>query len=284
MLAEFIGSAFLVLIGCGAWTQSTNQDHPDAVKIALAFGFTYTVVVYCFKSLGDCHISSSVTVALLATRRCSVIKALLYLFCQLFGAILGACFVFGVTSHEQRNMTAHRIGCTVPAENVPESHAFGVEFFATFFLVFVVFACYEKRPPEETSIPEPVAPLLIGITYAAVTLFAVPYSGASMNPSRSFGPALIGGVWTKHWIYWFGPIFGGILGAALHELIFSAKASFERLKSCLLVHKGESSGAANRAAQHGLDGEEHVESGLNPRAENRENEEQQLRLMKPGLV
>ncbi|ESN93758.1 hypothetical protein HELRODRAFT_193953 [Helobdella robusta] len=266
LLAEFVGSMVLVLVGCGAWIHTPNQEHPDSVRIALAFGLTYTALLYVFKSISEGQIVSSVTLALLATRRTSVMRSLLYLVGQLLGAVLGASFVFGVTSFEQRNSTYHRI----------ESHAFGVEFFATFFFVFVFFACYDKKAPEDGGVPESVCPFLIGVTFAAASLFAIPFSGASMNPSRSFGPALIGGVWSKHWVYWFGPILGGVFGGALYDLFFSQKASFERLKSCFLVfHRKETPQQQQQQQQpinhQGGDEEDErrdVEAGLKHHARN----------------
>lgn len=169
LIAEFLGTMFLVLFGCGAWTQSFYGTGPDTVKIAFAFGLTYVAVLYCIRSVSDGYINPAVTIALLATRRASVIRSLLYLLCQVVGAILGAAFVFGITSPELRAKNPSAIGCTVLAEHVAESHGFGVEFFATFFLVFVVFACSEKTRREEVV----TSPVIIGLTYGAMALFAV---------------------------------------------------------------------------------------------------------------
>jgi len=234
LVAEFLGTMFLVLFGCGAWTQAGHESSPDTVKIAFAFGLTYIAVLYCIRNVSDGYINPAVTVALLATRRASVIRSLLYLLCQIIGAILGAAFVFAVTSAELRAEHPSAIGCTVLSAHVAESHGFGVEFFATFFFVFVVFACSEKTRREEVV----TSPVIIGLTYGAMALFAIPYTGGSMNPARSFGPALVSGVWAHHWIYWFGPLLGGVTGGATYDLIFSTKASFKRLRACLLVfHK-----------------------------------------------
>lgn len=169
LVAEFLGAMFLVLFGCGAWTQGDHEDGPDSVRIALAFSLTYVALLYCIRSISDGYLNPAVTVALLATRRSSVVRSLFFLLCQIIGAILGAAFVLGITPSEYRAKHNGSIGCTLLGRNVAESHGFGVEFFATFFFVFVVFACSEKTRREETV----TTPIIIGLTYGAVTLFAV---------------------------------------------------------------------------------------------------------------
>ena len=85
----------------------------------------------------------------------------------------------------------------------------------TFFLVFVVFAtAIDPKGPAH------LAPFAIGLTILVGHLVGVPLTGASMNPARSFGPALAAGEWANHWVYWVGPILGGILAAGLYELVF----------------------------------------------------------------
>lgn len=267
--AEFLGSMFIVLIGCGAFTDTAaTTDKPNswlAVKVALAFGLTYGAVLYCVRNVGDAHLNPSVTVALLATRRSSVIRSLLYLVAQFVGAIVGAALLLAVTSAPLRTGAGRTWpgGCTALADDVTEGHAFGVEFFATFLFVFVVVSCYDKTKLDEqtrTSAP----PVVIGLTYAAVTLFAFPYTGASINTARSFGPALVNAVWTDHWVFWFGPLIGGICGGAIYDVIFSTKSSFQRITACFTVfHKREDTpagiGLKEKDPEHGrVDGDEPV--------------------------
>jgi len=227
-----MGTMFLVLIGCGAWADLDEKAHLFAVKVALAFGLTLAAILYCMRSLGDAHLNPAVSLAMLVTKRTSVVKLALFVLCQMFGAIMGAAFVKAFSVGNVHNGT----GCTTPMENVSDGQGFGVEFFATFFYVFIVFACYDKAKAGE----EIVTPFVIGLTYTAVILFAIPYTGGSANTARSFGPALVNNKWRGHWIYWFGPLFGGIAGGGIYDLIFSTKASFKRLHSCLFVfHRRE---------------------------------------------
>jgi len=262
LIAEFLGTLFLVLIGCGSWADTDKVAHLFAVRVALAFGLTLAAIIYCMRSLGEPHLNPAVSLAMMVTRRISVISLGLFVLCQFLGAILGAAFVKAITVSNVHNGT----GCTVPVEDVSDGQGFGAEFFATFFYVFVVFACYDKAKAGE----EIVTPFVIGLTYTAVILFALPYSGGSANTARSFGPALVNNIWRGHWIYWFGPLLGGLAGGGVYDLIFSTKASFNRIKACLMVfhHRDDpqaSGGAASpgegtKDAERAEDGEE-VEEG-----------------------
>jgi glycerol uptake facilitator-like aquaporin len=106
-------------------------------------------------------------------------------------------------------------GATVPAVHFSAAKALWMEVFLTFFLVFVIFGvAVDKRGPNY------VAGLLIGLTVALDIILGAPYTGASMNPARSFGPALIGSVWKSHWVYWVGPLLGGALAGQIYHMFF----------------------------------------------------------------
>ena len=166
--------------------------------MSLAFGLMYTAAVYSARTVSDAHINPAVTVAMLTTRRISFARGALYLVAQLAGSVVGATVarVFGepaVTSPEgdfpaaaaadDDVAVARRAapaGCTVPGRHVTESQAFGVEFLASFYLVFVVFACYDKSSTSDgdgskvkVKVKEREHPFVIGLTYTGVLLFAV---------------------------------------------------------------------------------------------------------------
>jgi hypothetical protein len=164
------------------------------------------------------------------TRRASFIRSLLYLVAQFLGGIVGAALLLAVTARQGRTG-----GCTRPADGVTEGQAFGVEFFATFLFVFVTVSCYDRTKNDVDRSGPAVAPLVVGLTYAGVTLFALPYTGGSINTARSFGPAIVNGIWAHHWVYWFGPIIGGVCGGAVYDVIFSTKSSFKRITACFTV-------------------------------------------------
>jgi aquaporin-4 len=269
IITEFIGTFFLVLLGCGSYTVS-YPEHPLTVKVALAFGLAYAAILYCVRNVGDAHLNPSITIAMLITRRSSPISGLIYIVAQMLGALIGAGLVYALTASAYRQGGTRGGGgvgdqpvggihlppeywwpggCTVPSEHTTEGQAFAVEMFATFFFVFVVFAAYDKTKAERLT---PAAPFIVGLTYSAAILFSMPYSGGSMNTARSFGPAIVNRVWTAHWIYWFGPLLGAIIGGAFYDMVFSTKSSFSRIRTCLLVfhrHDDDPEVAAAAAAE-----------------------------------
>ena len=165
VFSEFLGTMLYVLVGCGAWTQTDYVEHPLTVRVALAFGLTYAIIIFCVRNVTDAHLNPSITVAMLVTRRMCLLRGLLYIVAQFLGAILGAALLYGLTADDYQS----KLGCTVPGLKVSDAQGFGVELFATFMLVFVVFAAYEKTKREEAI----VAPFIIGLALVAVSLFAV---------------------------------------------------------------------------------------------------------------
>lgn len=238
IIAELLGSLFVVFVGCAAFTV-TYDEHSLAVKVGLAFGLTYAAVFYCMRHVGNGHLNPAVTVAMLLTRRASVIRCLLFIVSQFLGALIGAGLAVAVTASQLRtsdgNASSRYVwfgGCTVLGHGVSESQAFGVEFLATFLVVFVVFSCYEKTKYDHQS---QAAPFVMGLAYAAVIMVTMPYTGGSVNTARSFGAAIVNNIWTDHWVFWFGPLLGGACGGATFDVIFSTKSSFTRIRNCFTV-------------------------------------------------
>ena len=155
--------------------------------MSLAFGLTYSAAIYSARTVSDAHINPAITVAMLTTRRISFARGALYLAAQLSGSVIGAtiALVFADAVVMSPGIPADDViarapaGCTVPGRHVTESQAFGVEFLVSFFLVFVVFACYDKSSMSDSDnkvklkVKEREHPFVIGLTYTGVLLFAV---------------------------------------------------------------------------------------------------------------
>ncbi|CAL1533971.1 unnamed protein product, partial [Lymnaea stagnalis] len=140
--------------------------------------------------------------------------------------MLGAAILMGLTPESYQG----NLGMTLVSEKISLEQAVGVELFITFLLVLTVFAsCDGKRKDLNGS-----APLTIGLSVTMCHLWAIDYTGASMNTARSFGPALVMGTWDNHWVYWVGPTVGGVVAGVLYEHLFAMNASLTKAKACLL--------------------------------------------------
>uniref|UniRef100_T1J7U5 TBC1 domain family member 15 n=1 Tax=Strigamia maritima TaxID=126957 RepID=T1J7U5_STRMM len=212
-LAEFIGTLVLVLVGCGSCVSWNAAVPADLVQISLAFGVTVATIVQCICHVSGGHINPAVSIGMLVTLNISVLRCVLYVLCQCVGAIVGSVFLKVFTP----NFFHKSMGPTVVNASTSSFEAVGVEFFITFVLVLTVFAvCDPNRNDVKGS-----APLAIGLAVATCHLFAIPYTGSSMNPARSLGPAIILNIWNNHWVYWIGPILGGVTAAIFYKFVLS---------------------------------------------------------------
>ncbi|XP_070700660.1 aquaporin-4-like isoform X2 [Pempheris klunzingeri] len=213
---EYLATLIFVLLGLGStinWAAEQEKPPPaDLVLISLCFGLSIATMVQCFGHISGGHINPAVTAAMVVTRKLSLAKALFYVVAQCLGAITGAGILYLVTPAAVRDS----LGVTTVNSKISLGHGLLVELLITFELVFTVFAtCDPKRTDLGGS-----AGLAIGFAVAIGHLFAIPYTGASMNPARSFGPAMVTLNFENHWVYWVGPILGGILAAGLYEYLY----------------------------------------------------------------
>lgn len=210
--AEFIGIFALVFIGGASImaAQMTRNGNPLLVA-AIAHGVILALMVTATMRISG-HLNPAVTLGFLAVRRIEPVMAVIYIIAQLLGAVLAGYALKAVFPPDIAAAT--RLGGQSVALDVTSMQAIVCEFLATFFLTFVVFG---------TAV-DPAAPKVggfaIGLTVTADILAIGPLTGASMNPARSFGPALVSGVFEGHLIYWIGPILGSIAAALLYDGLF----------------------------------------------------------------
>lgn len=212
LCGEALGTFFLVLIGTGTvMVNAMTGGTVGHVGVSLAFGFVVLAMAYAFGHLSGAHINPAVTIAFSAVKRFPTREVLPYIMAQCGGAVL-ASFVLRVTLGNVGNM-----GATIPA--IATSRAFGIEFLLSFVLMFVVMAV-----ATDERVTEGFAPIAVGVTVAFCALMGGPLTGASMNPARSFGPAVVGERWGAHWLYWLAPITGMIVAAKMYEWLRPASA------------------------------------------------------------
>ena len=204
--AEFVGTYALVTAGCGAIVVNAMTGALTHVGIAGTFGLIVMVMIAATGHLSGAHFNPAVTCAFALTRHFPWPDVPWYVGAQLGGAICGAAtlrVLFGPVAN---------LGATLPSGSAGQS--FGLELLLTAVLMFVIMAV-----ATDTRAVGQLAALAIGATVALDALWAGPISGASMNPARSFGPALLTGTWQAHWVYWLGPLLGASCGALLYQLL-----------------------------------------------------------------
>jgi MIP family channel proteins len=206
--AEGLAAFALVFAGCGAVV--ADRVYGEAlgpVGVALAFGLVIMVMVYATGHLSGAHINPAVTIAFTLTRHFPARDAAAYVTAQLIGATLAALCLLAVWTDQPASL-----GATVPSVGIGSALVY--EALLTAFLMFVIMAV-----ATDTRAVGAAAAIAIGGTVGLDALFGGPVTGASMNPARSFGPALAGGEWQDFWIYLVGPLVGAAIGALAYQLV-----------------------------------------------------------------
>jgi MIP family channel proteins len=207
-LAEALAAFALVFAGCGAIIANTvHAGALGGIGVSATFGLVIMAMIYATGHLSGAHINPAVTIAFTLTRHFPLRDALAYIAAQLAGAT-GAAFVLLAA---WTGKPAH-LGATLPS--VPAGTALLYEVVLSAFLMFVIVAV-----ATDTRAVGAAAALAIGGTVGLDALFGGPITGASMNPARSFGPALASGTWRDFWIYVVGPVVGAALGALAYQLV-----------------------------------------------------------------
>jgi MIP family channel proteins len=207
-LAEALAAFALVFAGCGAIVADARYDGAlGTVGIALVFGLVIMVMVYATGHLSGAHINPAVTIAFTLTRHFPARDALAYVAAQIAGAITGALLLLAVWTDKPA-----RLGATLPT--VGAGSALLYELVLTAFLMFVIMAV-----ATDTRAVGAAAAIAIGGTIGLDALFGGPVTGASMNPARSLGPAIVAAEWHDLWLYVAGPIAGAALGALAYQLV-----------------------------------------------------------------
>ncbi len=200
--AELLGTFGMVLIGAGSiMVDAITGGRVTQAGIGLSFGVAVTAMVYATRHVSGGIINPAVTVALALAGRFPWRDVPPYAASQLAGAAAACLLLLAVLGSHAR------MGATMPSGSPWES--LGLEVLLTLLLMGVVLCVSGGRRDIQR-----VAPILIGATVGLEATFGGPVSGASMNPARSFGPALVGAAWAHHWIYWAGPLLGAA-GAVL---------------------------------------------------------------------
>ncbi|KAL7288589.1 hypothetical protein TKK_0017326 [Trichogramma kaykai] len=200
LVAEFLGTGLLNFFGCGSAITG------NIVAVSLSFGLTVAAVIQAIGHVSGGHVNPAVTFGLLAIGKISVIRALLYVLVQCAGAIAGSTVLLALSPSEQS------LGEVLLKNNTTPVQGFGVEFFLAFILVFVVCGACDPNKPES----KPLAPLIIGLAVAIGHIVGIPRTNTGMNPARALGSAVVTAKYDDHWLYWVGPILGGVVASLIY--------------------------------------------------------------------
>jgi MIP family channel proteins len=209
-ISEFIGTFALVFVGSGAIIRGAVSG-ASLGEIALAHGIILSVMVTALMRISG-HFNPAITTAFLVTRRIDPVMAVVYWIAQFMGAIIAAYALKGLMPPAAVAMT--HIGAQSLATSTTFGTAVMLEAIATFFLAWVVFGtAVDPDAPR-------VGGFAIGLTIAADILVIGPFTGGSMNPARSFGPAIASGFFEAQAVYFIGPLIGAIVAGVLYDRVF----------------------------------------------------------------
>lgn len=209
-IAEFVGTFVLVLVACGV-AVVTNAN---IVATSLAFGLVIVAMAYSIGNVSGCHINPAVSFAMLVTKKMSVKDFLGYVVSQVLGAIAGAG-VLSILFESSTALGANGYGVGSYASNV--GIALLIEVILTFIFVVAILGVTSKKENNA------VSGIVIGLTLTLVHLLGIPFTGTSVNPARSLGPALFqgGDALSQVWVFIVAPLVGALLAGLFYKFIIS---------------------------------------------------------------
>ena len=221
--AEFLGTFWLVLGGCGSAVLAAAFPNVGIglLGVSLAFGLTVLTMAFAIGHISGCHLNPAVSVGLWAGGRFPADKLLLYIVAQVFGAIAAGAVLYEIASGTAgfdvtKGFASNGYGIHSPGGYSLLS-AFVTEVVMTMFFLLVILGATDKRAPVG------FAPIPIGLALTLIHLVSIPVTNTSVNPARSTGVALFVGDWAvaQLWLFWLAPIVGALLGALAYRLIAS---------------------------------------------------------------
>uniref|UniRef100_A0A452GSR7 Lens fiber major intrinsic protein n=1 Tax=Gopherus agassizii TaxID=38772 RepID=A0A452GSR7_9SAUR len=227
VFAEFFATMIYVFFGLGA-SLRWGVGPLNVLQVALAFGLAAATLVQVLGHVSGAHVNPAVTFAFLVGAQLSLLRATFYMVAQVLGGVAGAAVLYGLTPAAIRGNLALN---TVTWRGL--GGATTVEIFLTLQFVLCFFATYDERHNGRVG----SVALAIGFSLALGHLFGMYYTGAGMNPARSFAPAAITRNFSNHWVYWVGPILGATLAGLLYDFVLCPR--MRGLAERLAILKGE---------------------------------------------
>jgi aquaporin Z len=219
VVAEFIGTFWLVLGGCGSAVLAAG--FPDVgiglLGVALAFGLTVLTMAYAIGHISGCHLNPAVSVGLLVGGRFKAADLLPYVVAQVLGGIVAAMTLYFIASGNADFSLSDGLASNGYGEHSPGNYTlascFLTEVVMTFMFLLVILGATDKR------VPAGFAPIAIGLCLTLIHLISIPVTNTSVNPARSTGPALLVGDWAtaQLWMFWVAPLVGAALAGVVYR-------------------------------------------------------------------
>lgn len=225
LYAEFFGTFWLVLGGCGAAVISAAFPNVGIglLGVALAFGLTVLTMAFAIGHISGCHLNPAVTIGLWVGGRFNAKEVIPYIISQVLGAIAGAGILYLIASGQSGFDIANGLASNGYSEHSPGGYtltsAFVSEVVMTFMFLFIILGSTDERAPKG------FAPIAIGLGLTLIHLISIPVTNTSVNPARSTGPALFVGGWaiSQLWLFWVAPIIGAILAGFIYNFVAGKK-------------------------------------------------------------
>ena len=226
--AEFIGTFWLVLGGCGSAVLAAAFPGLGIgfAGVALAFGLTVLTMAFAIGHISGCHLNPAVSVGLVAGGRFPARELVPYVIAQVLGAARGCR---GALLHRQRQgglrrrrrLRLQRLRRALAGRLLAWASAFVCEVVMTFMFLMIILGATDRRAPAG------FAPIAIGLGLTLIHLISIPVTNTSVNPARSTGPALFVQGWalSQLWLFWVAPILGAVLAGAVYKGVFSERSS-----------------------------------------------------------
>ena len=225
MAAEFLGTLWLVLGGCGSAVLAAAFPEVGIglLGVSLAFGLTVLTMAFAIGHISGCHLNPAVSFGLWAGGRFPASELLPYIIAQVAGAIVGAGVLYLIASGQEGFSLAAGFASNGFGEHSPGGYSMIsvmiCEIVMTLFFLLVILGSTDERAPKG------FAPIAIGLCLTLIHLISIPVSNTSVNPARSTGPALFVGDWavSQLWLFWAAPIIGAILAGVIYRYFNAAK-------------------------------------------------------------
>ncbi|CAL7936678.1 unnamed protein product [Xylocopa violacea] len=230
-ISEVVGTGALLFIGCMGCLGAMGPTPPPPLQSSIAFGMTVNLLIMMLGHISGAHMNPAVTIGAVILGIKSIPTGIVYVIAQFIGATAGYGLLMMITPPELFNdgysngSAGHCV--TVIHPGVSITQAVLIEVLCTSLILCAACATWDPRCAHTTD----STAIRFGFSVVGISLAASPYTGCSMNPARTFGPAFWNGNWTNQWVYWFGPTVGALLGTYVYVLFFTEKIANKPIDS-----------------------------------------------------